>query len=368
MKIVISKEELNKGINIVDGATSTRALQPVLLNILLETVDTKSVKLCATDLDMTVTALVDAQVKTEGKITLPSKMVKEIVTKLPDGALINIEAAGTVVTITSQNSKFEIQGIDAAEFPVDSTNIKDGAEIELKPFVKAIKNAGFAAAEFQTSNLLSGIVFAIEEGTMEVASTDGNRLARYRQKIDADIKDLKLIIPKKALGEFEKISQFIDEKFITLCQDGSKVVIKSEKVTMISRLLEGQFPKYNQLIPSDSPKTAVADKSKLVSALERVRVMVNEKTHIVTMDFSADKLMLCANTPEAGKSEEVLEIDYAGDDLSIAFNCKYVLEALKNIDSPQVKIGLNTALSATVLRPADDEDMICLIMPVQVRG
>jgi DNA polymerase-3 subunit beta len=137
---------------------------------------------------------------------------------------------------------------------------------------------------------------------------------------------------------------------------------------MVSRLLEGQFPKYNQLIPSESPKIAGVNKSKFVSALERVAVMVNEKTNIVTMDFSADKLMLCANTPDAGKSEETLEIDYAGDDLSIAFNYKYVLDALKNLDSPDVKIGLNTSLSATVLRPDGDEDMICLIMPVQVRG
>jgi DNA polymerase-3 subunit beta len=368
MKITITKEELNKGINIVDRATSVKALQPVLLNILIETVGAKSIKLCATDLDMTVTVQVDAQVKTEGKITVPSKTLKEIVTKLSDGALVNIDVTDTLVNITSGSSKFEVYGIAASEFPVDTTNPKDGIEIELKPFVKAVKHAGFAAAAFESSNLLSGIVFAIEDGMLEIASTDGNRLARYKQKLDATAKDCRLIIPAKALNEFEKISSFIEEKFVTLYQEGSKVVIKSEKTIIISRLLEGQFPKYNQLIPADSPKIAIAEKSRMMSALERVAIMVNEKTNIVTMDFSANKLMLCANTPDAGKSEETLEIDYAGDDLSIAFNYKYVLDALKNLDSSDVKIGLNTSLSATVLRPSSDEDMICLIMPVQVRG
>jgi DNA polymerase-3 subunit beta len=132
--------------------------------------------------------------------------------------------------------------------------------------------------------------------------------------------------------------------------------------------LEGQFPKYNQLIPQSNPKEAVVNVSQLTAALERVSIMVNEKTSIVKLEFVKNSLKLSADTPDSGKSEESLDVDYDGEDLAIAFNYKYVLEALKNIDSDEVKIGLNTGLSATVFKPNSDEDLICLIMPVQIRS
>ena len=145
------------------------------------------------------------------------------------------------------------------------------------------------------------------------------------------------------------------------------MIIKSEKTVTISRLLEGQFPKYNQLIPTESPKVATVNVSEMISALERVAIMVNDKTSIVKMEFSDNKLKLMADTPDSGKSEEELAINYTGEDLVIAFNYKYVLEALKNMECDEVNIGLNTSLSATVFRPNCEEDFVCLIMPVQIR-
>ncbi|MDR1168239.1 MAG: DNA polymerase III subunit beta [Heliobacteriaceae bacterium] len=371
MKFVIKKDDLYNGIKIVERATSMKALQPVLLNILIETIDKGTVRLTATDLDMTIITNIDAQVEKEGKITLPSKKLNEIVSKLGDNDLINFEAEQTLVSITSRNSKFDIYGIAASEFPADMTEVKpeDGFEIELKPFVKAVKQAGFAAANYETSNLLSGIVCDISGKVLEIASTDGNRLARVRESIsNKDDKNSQLIIPSKALNEFIKMTSFVDEDTVKIYKEKSKVIIKSEKTTTISRLLEGQFPKYNQLIPADSPKEAVVNVSQMTAALDRVSIMVNEKTSIVKMEFSNNSLRLTADTPDSGKSEESLDIDYSGEELTIAFNYKYVLEALKNIDSEEIKIGLNSSLSATVFRPKSEEDLICLIMPVQIRN
>ncbi len=374
MKFVVKKEDLYNGIKIVDRATSVKALQPVLLNLLVETVDKGTIKLTATDLDMTVIALVDAQVEEEGKITIPSKTLNEIVSKLSDGQLINIssEEGETLVNITSRNSKFDVYSIAASEFPSDLTDIKvdeeSGFEIELKPFKKAVEHAGFAAAGYETSNLLSGIVCEINDGILEVASTDGNRLARVREKINSSNKTEQLIIPSKALNEFIKMSSFIGEDKVKIYKEKSKIIIKSETTTTVSRLLEGQFPKYNQLIPAESPKEAIVNVSQLASALDRVSIMVNEKTSIVKLEFAENTLKLSADTPDSGKSEDSFDIDYKGEELAIAFNYKYVLEALKNIQSEEVKIGLNTALSATVFKPNNEEDLICLIMPVQIRS
>jgi DNA polymerase-3 subunit beta len=169
------------------------------------------------------------------------------------------------------------------------------------------------------------------------------------------------------MNEFGKISSYIEEDSIKIFTEKTKIVFKSSKTTMISRLLDGQFPKYNQLIPTESPKTVVVNVETLTSALERAAIMVNDKTGSVKMEFSDGNLKLYADTPDSGKSEEKVAVEYTGDDLIIAFNYKYILEALKSMDCEEVKIGLNTSLSATVFRPNNNEDFVCLIMPVQIR-
>ena len=374
MKFTVKKEDLFDGIKIVERATSIKALQPVFMNILIETIDKGTIRLVATDLDLTVTALVDAQVEEIGKITIPSKTINEIVSKLGANKLIKfeMEEGETTVSVTCQNSKFDIIGISANEFPPEVYNVefsdKEGFEIELKPFAKAVRQAGFAAAGYETSNLLSGIVCDISSQVLEIASTDGNRLARVREHIEnKENKTKQLIIPAKTLNEFIKMTSFIDEDVIKIYAEKTKLIIKTEKTTTISRLLEGQYPKYNQLIPTESPKEAVVNVSQFISALDRVSIMVNEKTNIVKINFEDNELTLFADTPDSGKSEEKIDITYTAEPLLIAFNYKYMLEALKNIDAEEVKIGLNTGLSATVLKPNSDEDFICLIMPVQIR-
>ncbi len=373
MKFFVKKEDLYNGIKLVERATSMKALQPVLLNIYIETIDKGTIKLVATDLDLTVIALVDAQVEEEGKITLPSKTLNEIVSKLGDKLItFEMKPDETSVNITCQNSKFDIIGISANEFPPEVHNVELNAEnsfeIAVKPLTKAVRQAGFAAANYEASNLLSGIVCDISGSQLEIASTDGNRLARVREKIDnKDNVTNQLIIPSRTLNEFIKMSALIEDENVKIYTERTKLIIKSERTTTISRLLEGQFPKYNQLIPAESPKEALVSVPELIGALERVSIMVNDKTSIVKLYFSQGKLKLTADTPDSGKSEDELDIVYNAEDLEIAFNYKFVLEALKNMDCDNVKIGLNTGLSATVFRPDCEDDFVCLIMPVQIK-
>lgn len=372
MEFVIKKEDLFNGIRIVERATAMKGLQPVLANILIESVDNATLKFTATDLDLTVIAMVQAQVVQEGKITLPAKKLSDIVSRLSESLItFKLEEETNSVNITSKNTKFDIIGISASEFPVVvelvELSSENAIEIELKPFAKAIKQAGFAAAGYETNNLLSGVVCDISENILEMASTDGNRLARVREKIENKGKTGQLIIPSKTLQEFIKMSSFIEEDFVKIYTEKTKLIIKSENTMIISRLMEGQYPKYNQLIPQDSPKEATVNISQLISSLERVAIMVNERTSIVKFEFKENKLVLSADTPDSGKSEDEIEIDYTHEELKIAFNYKYVLDSLKNMETTEVKIGLNSSLSATVLKPNNEEDYVCLIMPVQIR-
>lgn len=373
MQFLVKKEDLFNGLKMVERATSLKGLQPVLGNILIETIEKGTIKLSATDLDLTIITNVDAQVEKEGKITLPARKLSDIISRVGDKLVsFELDENTNLVKIDCDKTKFELMGISADEFPAfaDYLELEEEycVELELNPFLKAIKQAGFAAAGYESNNLLSGIVCNVSEKTLEMASTDGNRLARIREKIEnKENKNSQLIIPSRTLNEFSKMGSYSGDEMVKLYNFKSRMVLKTEKVMMISRLLEGSYPKYNQLIPQQSPKEATIKIEDLITALERVSVMVNEKTHIVKFEFNENKLTLKGDTPESGKSEDEIEVEYDGEELIIAFNYKYVLEGLKNMDSEEVVIGLNTSLSATVLKPKNEEDYVCLVMPVQIR-
>ena len=372
MKFLVKKEDIFNGIKLVANVAAMKSLQPVLANILIETVEDNALRLTATDFDLTISTLVDAKIEDEGKFTLPAKKLNDIVSRLADKLItFDLNSDTNSVNIKCENAKFDIIGISASEFPnVLDVNVSDenSINIDIKPFTKAIRQASFAAANFETNNLLSGVVCDINENTLEMASTDGNRLARIREKIDnIENKSSQLIIPSKTTNEFLKMSSLVNDEKVKIYTDKTKLILKTEKSMMISRIMEGQYPKYNQLIPTENPKVAVVNKNKLVSALELVSVMVNEKTSIVKMDFSEDKLTLRGDTPDSGASEETLDINYKNEDMTIAFNYKYVIDGLKNMDEDEVKIEMNTNLSPTVFRPNSEEDYISLIMPVQMR-
>lgn len=364
------KEVLLNGLRIVERATAQKGLQPVLANILIDAVDKNIINLYATDFDLTISTSIEAQVSSLGRITLPAKKLIDIVSRLNDG-IIDFELNSTTMTIKSGKSKFDIIGISAMEFPkIEYLTEEDNQiEIDLKPFIIGIKEAGFASASYESNNnLLSGVVCDINKNVLEIASTDGNRLARARKIItNKDDKSVKLIVPSKVLQEFLKISYYIDEESIKIYTKTNKIMIKSEKITIISNLMNGQYPQYNQLIPQTFPKEAKVNVSKMISALELVSTMVNEKTSIVKLNFCNNCLYLMADTPESGNSQSEIDIKYNSDEILIAFNYRYLLDCLKNIDAEDAIICMNTNLSATVIKPDNEEDFIYLVMPVQIR-
>ena len=373
MKFVANKDDLLNGIRIVERATVVRGLQPVLANVLIETISDSQIKLTATDFDLSITTLINAKVEAEGKITLPAKKLGEILSRLNDD-IMNLELNGSTATIKCKNSKFDIIGISANEFPKVEENIAetDSLEIETLPFTKAIRQVVPAAAGYETNNLLSGVICQVNKNILEMAATDGNRLARVREVVKNNSADeenpFEMLISSKVLSELSKISLLTESETIKICKEQKKIVITIDKTKIITRLMQGQFPKYNQLIPQTFPKEATVNKGDLIAALERVAVMVNEKNSIVKFEFEDNTLKLSGDSPEAGNSQDEVDIKYTGEPLAIAFNYKYIVEFLKIAESEDIKIQLNSPLSATVFVPCSDEDYIYLVMPVQLRG
>ena len=373
MKFVARKDDLLNGIRIVERATVVKGLQPVLANVLIETVGDNQIKLTATDFDLSITTLIDANIEEEGKITLPAKKLGEITSRLND-ELIRLELNGSVATITCKKSKFDIIGISASEFPQveEAISEDDSIEIETKPFAKAIRQVVSAAAGYETNNMLSGVVCEVNKNILEMAATDGNRLARVREVVTNNSANsdrvFEMLISSKVLSELSKITLLTESDNIKICKEMKKIVITIDKTKIITRLMQGQYPKYNQLIPQSFPKEAKVDKLSLTAALERVAVIISDKGSTIKFEFEDDTLKLSGNSPDAGNSQDVIDIKYSGEPLKIAFNYKFVLEFLKIVESEEVLIQLNTPLSATVLAPCSDEDYIYLVMPVQLRG
>ena len=373
MRFVANRDDLLNGIRIVERATVLKGLQPVLANVLIETISDNQIKLTATDFDLSIVTLINATVESEGKFTLPAKKLGEILARLND-ELLTLELNNSTATIICKNSKFDIIGISASEFPAVEEELPDSdcIEIDSQPFTKAIRQVVSAAAGYETNNLLSGVFCQVNKNILEMAATDGNRLARAREVVKSnrsnDETPFEMLISSKILAELSKIAALVDTDEIKIYKQGVKIIITIDNTKIITRLMQGQFPKYNQLIPQTFPKEALINKWDMISALERVAVMVNEKNSIVKFEFEDGYLKLSGDSPEAGNSQDKIDIKYTGEPLVIAFNYKFLLEFLKIVEAEEIKIQLNSSLTATILRPNSDEDYIYLVMPVQLRN
>ena len=373
MEFTIEKESLLTNLKIVEKSTVARGIQPVLSNILINASSDNFITFSATDLDISIMSKTIASVQTPGKITLPAKKLSEIVSKLSNKPIVfSLNGETNVVNIICGNSKFELIGISADEYPslITEEDIKDreSVEIDLNTFIKSIKYTAFSADNYENRNIISGVFCSISKDNIEMAATDGNRLTRIVEKItnekDADIS---CVIPSKTLQEFLRISSFLNDEKLSLIIEKTRIVFKTSSMIMTSRLLEGEYPPYKQLIPQSCEKNALISREEMISALERVAVMVNERTNIVKFIFGENTLFLKADTPDAGLGEDSISAEYSDEELTIAFNYRYVLDSLKIMESEKVKIGLGGSLSATLFRPDSDDDYLCLIMPIQIR-
>jgi len=370
MIFTIDKESLLNKIRTVEKVTVQRGIQPVLSNILFEAEDNK-IKLSATDLDISIVTKTTAAVKEEGKITLPAKKIFEIVSKLPDKPIeFSLNPDNNVVTIKCGNSKFDVIGISAEEFPKDvqsEISEDEAITIDTNPFVKSIKYTVYAAATYENRNIISGVFCKISEDTLEMAATDGNRLTRISEKIqNENKKEAKIVIPSKTLNEFIRVSSIINEDKVRLIVSGSKIIFKTDSYTIISKILEGEYPQYQQLIPKTTATSVKVNKNELSNAIDRVACMINERTNVIKFILQNGKMYLKSETPDSGTSEDVIETDYNGDEFKIAFNYKFISDFIKIIDCENAIIGLNGNQSAAVFRPDSEEDYICLVMPLKI--
>ncbi len=384
MKLVCAQNTFSTNLALVSRAVSSRPTHPVLANVLLVAdAETQQVKLSAFDLSLGIQTSFEADVETSGKLTLPAKLLNDIVSRMPDGDITLDDGAidgqpseSSLLTILSAVSgRYQVRGMSAEDFP-ELPVVEDGevAQLPVEAFIEGLHGSLFAASADETKQVLTGVHLSLQADGLEFAATDGHRLAVVETiKDEGDTSkslNLNVTIPAKALQELAKMLDKQAGGSVTVQFDQSQVVFEWTDQRLTSRLLEGQYPNYRQLVPKQFTRQLTVERRLLLTSLERIAVLADQKNNIVKLSINAgaQEIALSVDAQDVGSGREVFPAQITGDDLDVAFNVKYLMDGLKVITTADVQMQLNTATSPTVLSPVGGMKMTYLVMPVQVRG
>ncbi len=377
MKLLCSQSDLNINLSLVSRAVPSRPTHPVLANVLMVCdAGTQRVSLTAFDLSLGIQTSFSAEVEQSGEITLPAKLLSDIVTRLPNGSLSLEVTEDQSVTLSALSGKYLIQGLWAEEFT--SLPVVEDSEAVYLPaegLLEGMRGSLFAASSDETKQVLTGVHLSISGEGLEFAATDGHRLAVVQTEMpeDAEIEAFEVTVPGRALRELERIvaAQQSEEPVAVYLERG-QVAIQCGDSYLTSRTLDGQYPAYNQLIPRQFERQVTIDRRSLLGSLERIAVLADQRSnHIVKfeIDDTAQSVSLSADAQDVGSGRETISsVQISGDGLDIAFNVRYLMESLKNLTVTEVQMQLNTPTSPVVVTPLGGTKATHLIMPVQIRS
>lgn len=366
MKAYCSKDTLLTGVNTVQKAVSNKNTQPILQGILIKA-ENNALTFEATDLEIGIRCVVPAHIEEEGVIALPARIFSDIVRKLPD-ATIELEQQNDVINIHYYESDIALKGFDPEEFPL-LPDFYEGAisfDLPVSLFKTMIRQTVFACSTEENRPVFTGVLMQIEESNIRLVGTDTHRLA-YRIAEIPNHEDFKFhgVIPAKTMSEIYRLLRDEDET-LTISFNQSQVVFQFGSVHLLSRLIEGQFPNYKQVIPQ-ACQTKVYLSSKLFQeSVERASLLARDGSHanIIRLTVDPERLYI-DQTSEIGKISEQMEIKMEGSDVKIAFNAKYLLDVLKVIDAEDILIELSGPYSPGIIRSIEDPNYLYVILPVR---
>jgi DNA polymerase-3 subunit beta len=354
MKLTISKEQLIQGLQAVQNIVSTRTTLPVLSNVLLRAEPTR-LDLTATDLDVSISSSVEANVEKPGAVTLPAKKLFGIVRELPTPQIeLDIDDKNNC-RIVSGASYYKINGLAAEEFP-PFPKFAENRKITLpqEKLRSLLRKTSFAISTDESRFVLNGIFISLKDHKVTLVATDGRRLALAEEEIDLPPSSQgECIVPSKAINELNRLLGTQNDVEIKFTDNQVAFTLQGEKgysTLIISKLIDGNYPNYKQVIPSETKERIALVREELLHALRRAEIMTSEKSNSVKLNFTKNKLEITANTPEVGEAREALAINYKGNDIAIAFNPTYMMDPLKNLDNDEVYIELIDELSPGVMK------------------
>ncbi len=372
MEILISKSELSSALSKVQGIVEKKNTVPILSSVLLE-VEGSSLFVSATDLEISLRSRYQAETSTEGVLTAPAKKIFEIVRELPEGDVRISSDEGGWVRIEMGRSRFKVMSLPKEDFPT-IPQMEEGERLLFPPATLAemIDKTSFAMSHDQTRHALNGVLWEVsphKDGSAEcrMVATDGHRLAYIRRECRGEVTGQRgAIVPRKAIVELKRLIGESGEGDVEVSFQENRMAFRLGDSVMVTRLVEGQFPDYRQVIPEESVRKAVVGREEFYRAVRRVATLSSDRTAPLRLSFKKDGVTVMAVNPEVGEATEDLEAQYDGDEIEIGLNARYVVDTFSVLDQDKVSIEMNEALSPGLIRPLGDEDYRCVIMPMRL--
>ncbi len=374
MKLSITKTEFLRGLGRIQSIVEKRNSMPILANTLIEAPKKgkeAKLQLAATDLEVGVRSQHTADVKETGGLTVSAKKLFEIVRELSDDKIELEATANSYLEIKCNRSRFTLAGTAAEEYPT----LPEFSPEKTVPIPSAILSAMiertmYAASVDETRYNLNGVYLEVLGETSEIrlVATDGHRLACVDRAIEGDVSALTsgVIIPRKGLGELKRLVDEDDSEEIELAFANNSGLARKGDVTLVMRLIEGEFPNYNQVIPKELSRHLVLPTDSLVQAVRRVALLSSERSRAVKLEITPGQLVISSSNPDLGDAREELDIDYAGESIAVGFNAKYLLDAINAIQEKEIRFSFQDELSPSRITPSDNEKTLAVVMPMRI--
>jgi DNA polymerase-3 subunit beta len=363
VKLKFTKEAILDGLQRVQNVVSTRTTLPILSNVLIQA-SNGGLSLTTTDLDVGVRCRVEAEVSKTGSTTLPARKLFSILKEVP-AAEIEIEVDDrNAASIRCGSSFYKIMGLPEEEFPrFPESGTGKALKIEQSVLRDMLKKTAYAVSNDETRYVLNGVFMGLKGDKITVVATDGRRLALMEHDMEIPKgAEAELILPTKAVNELERL--LADKGDVKLSIGENQIVFELDGTTLASKLIEGTYPNFRQVIPTETKERIPLERELLLSALHRASILASEKSQSVKLNFAKNTLTITATTPEVGEAKETLSINYKGKEITIAFNPQYMMDPLRNLDADEVFIELTDELSPGVIKV--NAPFLYVLMPMRL--
>ena len=368
MKLICKQTDLAFALNLANRAVSPNNTLPVLNNILLKA-EGKKVFLSATNLEIAISSSFEADIENEGSLTIPAKIFTSYVSLLEDKEVELTVTNGSTLIIKSTRSETRMKGISSEEFPSAPKIEKgDSFKFPVKPILEALEQVVFAASTNISRPLLTGIFWQVVGRVVKLAATDSYRLGEKQFELTKDLgMDTSFIVPSKTAQELQKILENSKDEELEVRVGKGQIQFKVDGVELVSRLIEGNFPDYDKILPKETKTTAVLSTEEFLLGLKKVSVIVRENSNNVKVRIEKDKLLIFSDETQVGQgATEIVVENMKGDALETALNVQYLLDVLAHLKDPKVNFSLNDGLSPVMVTPAKTSGYLHIIMPLKV--
>ncbi len=365
MKLSVQREQLIAPLQAVIGVVERRQTMPILANVLFVARD-GLLSITGTDLEVELVAMTELEIQEDGEITVPARKLLDICRALPDGAEISLQQDRERIQVKSGRSRFNLATLPAAEFPtVEDISVQQTLTIKQADLKHLLDKTHFSMAQQDVRYYLNGLLLEANGKRLRAVATDGHRLALCDLELgEKGSAQQQVIVPRKGVLELQRLLGSEGEVVIYI--GSNHIRAEMDGIRFTSKLIDGRFPEYERVIPSQISQTMQADREILRHALQRTAILSNEKYRGIRLDIRGDMLVIQANNPEHEEAHEELAVEYAGEELEIGFNVNYLLDALSAVENDTVEVGLSDSNSSCLIREPGSDVCRYVVMPMRL--